>query len=153
MLRRQLFYDATTLIFWQQMQSMINRGVIQIRPELFPDLAGGENTEGRGDNPAIDAEDYSVSSSSSSPQTRRRRQINPNDIPFSPSDSNPFDNIDIDSVPDEYAALLEEIFDSLDELKVEIDRFKTPFGSDPENPARTCLDLKMCHAELPDGEP
>lgn len=136
------------------MQSLISSGVIQIRPDLFPDITAPETgSRSRGDNtdnpddPVVESGSSSSSSSQSSLFNggRRRRQA-ANEIPFGTSDE-----FIMDAVPDEYTEMLEELFGQMEDLKVDFERFKTPFGGDPENPARTCRDLQMCHPDLADG--
>ncbi|KAG8538544.1 hypothetical protein GDO81_022459, partial [Engystomops pustulosus] len=51
----------------------------------------------------------------------------------------------------DYADGMEEIYGSLNAIKKDIELMKTPLGT-KEHPARTCLDLRLCHPELPDGE-
>ncbi|XP_035665505.1 collagen alpha-1(V) chain-like [Branchiostoma floridae] len=50
----------------------------------------------------------------------------------------------------DYEAGMEEIFGSLNSLKIEIEQMKAPLGT-RDNPARTCKDLYMCHKTFPDG--
>uniref|UniRef100_A0A3B3C1X9 Fibrillar collagen NC1 domain-containing protein n=1 Tax=Oryzias melastigma TaxID=30732 RepID=A0A3B3C1X9_ORYME len=46
---------------------------------------------------------------------------------------------------------MEEIFGSLNSLKLEIEQMKHPLGTQ-SNPARTCKDLQLCHPDFADGE-
>ena len=68
-------------------------------------------------------------------------------------------NIDASQMMDESAADanykdyddgMEEIFGSLNSLKLEIEQMKHPLGTQG-NPARTCKDLQLCHSDFPDG--
>ncbi|GCB81901.1 hypothetical protein scyTo_0022589, partial [Scyliorhinus torazame] len=49
----------------------------------------------------------------------------------------------------DYTNGMEDIFDSLDNLKMEVDRMKNPMGTH-SNPARTCKDLQLSHPDFPD---
>ncbi|KAG8543639.1 hypothetical protein GDO81_024145 [Engystomops pustulosus] len=51
----------------------------------------------------------------------------------------------------DYADGMEEIFGSLNSLKLEIEQMKHPLGT-KGNPARTCKDLQLCHPDFADGE-
>uniref|UniRef100_A0A4W4EFN1 Collagen type V alpha 1 chain n=1 Tax=Electrophorus electricus TaxID=8005 RepID=A0A4W4EFN1_ELEEL len=51
----------------------------------------------------------------------------------------------------DYEDGMEEIFGSLNSLKLEIEQMKHPLGT-PSNPARTCKDLQLSHVHFPDGE-
>uniref|UniRef100_A0A8C9RRN7 Fibrillar collagen NC1 domain-containing protein n=1 Tax=Scleropages formosus TaxID=113540 RepID=A0A8C9RRN7_SCLFO len=68
-------------------------------------------------------------------------------------------NIDASQMMDEpnaegyrdYDDGMEEIFGSLNSLKLEIEQMKHPLGTQ-NNPARTCKDLQLSHFDFPDGE-
>ncbi|EPY86469.1 hypothetical protein CB1_000311001 [Camelus ferus] len=52
----------------------------------------------------------------------------------------------------DYADGMEEVFGSLNSLKLEIEQMKRPLGTQ-QNPARTCKDLQLCHPDFPDVDP
>ncbi|CAM9130919.1 unnamed protein product, partial [Lampetra fluviatilis] len=51
----------------------------------------------------------------------------------------------------DYEDGMEEIFASLNSLKIEIEQIKHPLGTQ-SNPARTCKDLQLCHPDFPNGD-
>uniref|UniRef100_A0A7N8XQQ5 Procollagen, type V, alpha 1 n=1 Tax=Mastacembelus armatus TaxID=205130 RepID=A0A7N8XQQ5_9TELE len=61
------------------------------------------------------------------------------------------DDAPVDANYKDYDDGMEEIFGSLNSLKLEIEQMKHPMGTQ-SNPARTCKDLQLCHPDFPDGE-
>lgn len=45
---------------------------------------------------------------------------------------------------------MEEVYGSLNNLKLDIERMKFPLGTE-DNPARTCKDLHLSQPDFPDG--
>uniref|UniRef100_A0A665W0E3 Procollagen, type V, alpha 1 n=1 Tax=Echeneis naucrates TaxID=173247 RepID=A0A665W0E3_ECHNA len=60
------------------------------------------------------------------------------------------DDAPMDANYKDYDDGMEEIFGSLNSLKLEIEQMKHPLGTQ-NNPARTCKDLQLCHPDFPDA--
>lgn len=163
----------------QYLQAMLDRGMLTLRPDMYPNFGAGFGGGGAG--ASTDGEqtfeatgsDVPLSTSSSNPfggTKRRKRQVDPNDLP---SDGD-FLGIDellgngmqgIDDLPDmpfryvpgfdelplPYVKAMEVLFSSLDQLQTDVEGIKKPNGT-KDNPARTCKDLLMCHPKTQDGQ-